>query len=292
MNTFNYPQYFYLLDQSERVAVEQVTSGLIAIESSIGLRWGGSTPDLLNRTELSDVDLWLLVQDGTELRVRNEVASLSARLNDVVFVFESGPFEFFGHLVSLFFFDGCSFGVDVGVCTTPMLEAATPGKSSVLVWGTWPQPQPHWGRRNGPPADRRLGAILANLVKVRKALHRGYYWNAIEYTSRARRQLMGLLVGDGPTKELRYSRSDHSVEGVMSEADLRELSVTSPHYSQADIAECASRVGRISIRWAEERGIEWMPLAQLKIVTDSIQVTAANEQAQGINSVPHRGADT
>jgi len=65
----------------------------------------------------------------------------------------------------------------------------------------------------------------------------------------------------------------------MSEEDLKALSVTCPGYSRPEIARCASCVGQMSIRWAEKRGIAWAPLAQLKLVTESIQMGVSFDAA-------------
>ena len=267
----NYPSYFLLLERREQDIVRSVVARLIEFDSAVGIVWGGSTSRLTVPEQLADVDLWLLVRDGAEQEAKKDLIRSSAAFKDVVFVLDAGRFAFFGDLVSLFFFPSCAFGVDVGICTQQMLQTATPGERAALVWGAWPDLQ--YVPRNGPPAEMRLATILGNLVKVRKALLRGYFWNAIEYTARARRELMGLLVGDGPMKEIRYSRPDHSVEAVMSKEDLAALSFTCPQYSRPHIAACASRVGQMSIQWTEEQGLVWAPLSELKLVTESIQAT-------------------
>jgi hypothetical protein len=275
MQAILYPPYFFLLNADERAVLETIVSCLTELKFAIGLVWGGSTSRLTTRDELADVDLWLLVRDGMVRESRDELLRALANVKNASFVLAVGEFDFFGDLVSSFFFPGCVFGVDIGICTLGRLKTATPGEKSILLWGVWPDAaDQRESRRTGPAASRRLDVILTNLIKVRKALARGYFWNAIEYTSRARRELMGLMVGDGPMRETRYSRADHSIEKRMSSEDRQELAFTCPHYSRPSIAACASKIGQMSIRWAEEAVIPWPPISELSAVTESI-LTAA-----------------
>jgi hypothetical protein len=231
------PSVYSTLTKNEQAAVSDVIEVLISMPSVECLFWGGSTA-YSNVRDLADVDLWLVVQEADSVysTLQQQLASVPhARV-----VYNSGFLPWLGRLLTVLFFHGCTFSIDIGVCQREDLAAANPGPKPFPVWGDTSaafallRPQ-----RYEVPPEQRVATLLINLIKIRKNLLRGYLWEAYECLSRARREIMGLLLPKDVAKRIYYSRADRDIEDYVTTDVLKALELTAPAYSCSAIATAA-----------------------------------------------------
>lgn len=258
---FSYPSFYHTLSRKEKVALNTVVTSLYQLDDALCLIWGGSTTVRQTKQPWADVDLWIVMKDLSDSLVRSIKDRLCRefkRIDGVAFVYDGGYLPWLGELLSLFFFPNCTFSIDVGIFDPDHLDSANPGPNPFFVWG-----QPHNIKsklkiqKYWKIPEQRMTAVLVNFLKIRKNLTRGNLWNAIEYLSRARRELMGLLVKEVESEATYYIRKDRNIEDFIGKDDLMKLADTCPQYSSVSVAECASKIIRDCLTWAEKNQFDW-----------------------------------
>jgi hypothetical protein len=216
--------------------------------------WGGSSRFLPRPAVWADIDIWVILD-----AVADQPAALRGRVENLpslAFVHEPGHLPWFGHLLSLFFFPGCTFAVDVGLCTGADLPALNPGANPALLLGeetvfheVCSALRPQHYRRN---PKSRAEKLLANLLKTRKSLTRGHFWNAIECLSRARHEMIGIIVQErSESRHIYYVRPERDAEDYLDYQERRLLAATAPRYDAGEIAAAACSLADYAARHAQ-----------------------------------------
>jgi len=224
---------------------QQIVRAVLDVLASVpsrGLVWGGSRTAEDASHYPGDVDFYILVTERTALS--DLLARELSELPHLTLLHRAGYLPWMGELLTLFFFPTCNFAVDIGVLSQDDVPTAYPGRAPHVMWGTdrdlagLLQP-----RSYARPDAARSTDVLVNLVKIRKNLLRGHLWNALEYVTRIRRQLMGVMIQDEAVR-LRTFRPDREAEEFLQREDLAFLTSTVPTYAAQDIARCASDLTR------------------------------------------------
>jgi hypothetical protein len=253
---FRYPPVYNTLHEREKAAVDSVVTRIRRLENALCLIWGGSTSLQPTRPPLTDVDLWLVMREigSTKQRLYDDFQEIDG----ISFVHDGGYLPWLGELLSLFFPPNCTFSIDVGICDLDGLHTANPGPKPFFLWGESIDIASRLKvQKYERSPQQRMMEILVNVLKIKKSLMRGHIWNVIEYLSRARRELMGLLVELSDSKAIYYLRPDRDIEDLIDERHLVRLAETCPQYSAVTVAECASKIIHQCLDWAEKERFDW-----------------------------------
>jgi len=243
-----YPPAFGSLSGSSQDVVRIVIHRIRDCKEAYCLIWGGSTT-ISQNTAYCDLDLWAVVRNVKE--AKTFLLREFSVLEHLIFYKECGYLPWLGELISMFFFDDFSLAIDVGVCGENDLPEINPGASPCFVWGESEQVSVCLRHQEYVvDTQERLKNILINMLKIRKNILRGHLWNALEYLSRARRELMGLYTDATRTKPINYSRPDRDIESVLSENELRLFSDICPIYTTESILDCSLRTLDGLSKWA------------------------------------------
>jgi hypothetical protein len=235
---------FERLAPDERLVIEAVIEAVGSLDGLKCAFWGGSTRFLSKRRPWSDIDLWVVLD-----QIDDQPAVLGLRLKqikDVRLVHEIGHLPWFGHLFSLFFFPGCTFAVDVGLCTKNDVPNLNPGQDPLFFLGS--DESIHDVRSALRPQTyvlsqrTRAETLLAHLLKMRKSLARNHLWNAMECLTRARRELLGLLLDGRGKRVIHYGRADRDAEDHLEIHECKLLATTAAHYKDEEIRRAAGIV--------------------------------------------------
>lgn len=263
---YRLPRAYTHLESSRRAIVRDVLGRLAAIRGDTGVIWGGSTTIRPLQQRLIDVDLWFITNHVRS--VKTELYQSFHDLKALTFVHQAGLYDWFGDLLSLFFFDDMSFAVDVGVCSPRRLSHLNPGPRPFVVWGNERKLLAKLKTQYYLVSpEQRVWRIIVNLLKCRRSLSRGYLWDAIEYLQRARREVIGLADLRAQGEVIYYSRPEHGVEDRMDDSLRILLARTCPSYNPSSIARCCASVAEACTKYATERVRtgEWQrPLARIR----------------------------
>ena len=244
----SYPPVVASFDAKRRLIIESIVRHAASVEGMICILWGGSSVIAQNDLpEFADIDLWLVTEEP--VKTKQDLLSQYCELPHLTFMHDAGLLPWFGNLISLFFFPDCSFSVDVGIAgcnDVPFLNCGPAAPS--CVFGDFAAVCPELGLPDYSCAPKeRIAVIMVNLRKIKKSISRGYLWNAIEYVSRARRELIGLMKDAAGQGRNCHSRPEHSVEDCLPPGDLLALEGTCPSYDSVSIARCTVRISQLAL---------------------------------------------
>ena len=199
--------------------------------------WGGSLAKYRKSIPLADLDLWIITSRGAS-ELETVFLEKLAEMSDIL-IKAGTNIPWFGRLVTLYSMPDCNFSVDIGIVNKSSMSTISPGPG----WAIISPPLGHADKCaipesftiNKPSTNKsqteRLMEIVSNCIKLRKNLERGFIYNTLEYISRARRELIGLLIND---QSHPYERSENKVELYLSPEYLEKLSHTHPNGLDVD----------------------------------------------------------
>lgn len=204
------------LPPAKRVALEGVLEIIKAMPNIGAVILGGSLA-ASNPSFDGDIDLWILTSDPISC-----VGALRDGSTDLVgfsYFLDNGHVPWFGRLITLFFNSGCDIGIDAGFVTNGDVDNVNTGPGSIVLWAE-KRAQAFVERatqkrsfRRTP--DERARKVLSNIVKLKKAVDRGEKWGALEYISRARREVLGMIRDSSDSGAHWYERPDRKVEALL-----------------------------------------------------------------------------
>ena len=213
------------LDEPSHVRVFMETLKVIqAIPEVDCVISGGSRSPLQHCDEWADLDLWVMVQKNSS----SIAAALCQRLQGIAGTLVNGGrfLPWLGHLVSVYVMPDIRFAIDVGVSEWNSFSSLGFGKTPVLVHSARPLPKNCEVDQCSQvylTATRGI-ELLENCVKTRKNLARGYHFDAIEFLSRARRELIRLMLPQGH----KFFRPEKRIENELPDAALEMVRSTYP----------------------------------------------------------------
>lgn len=259
----SYPPIYNFFIKKEKKAIKSVIETIYRIKYSSCLIWGGSTILRPKRTSNTDIDFWIITKSVSNLK--KQLFQNFQQIEGVTFIFDSGYLPWLGELVSIFFFHNCTFSIDVGICNPNNFNLANPGPTPFFVWGKTSSIMKKLKIQRYETIDsQRMTKIMVNLLKIRKALKRGYIWNAIEYISRARRELMGLVCKQKKIKSIYYTRADRNIEDFISQNNRVGLSKLCPQYSAESVSRCVTELIQQCLNIQNQKQPEWHLWYELK----------------------------
>jgi len=255
-----YPKIYQSFSKDERTVIDSVIDQLYRIDKTIGLIWGGSSTLANPKPRWSDLDFWLIVDDPSS--TKKKLHANFKKLKHLTFVHDGGYLPWLGEFLSLFFFQGCLFSIDVGITKVADLDKLNVGPKPFLLWGDPSQLLTRLKHQKYRlKTEIRLENILINVLKIRKCLAQNYLWNAIEYLSRARSHLIGIIVNYPEQDLIFYTRAERKIEDYLNREQLTRLSKTCPNYSKSDIAKCTSILIEECLTSLQAQGFLW-PLSE------------------------------
>lgn len=260
---FNFPSIYDSLNIREKKALKSVLKPLYNLDKALCLIWGGSTTIQTVKQPWTDIDFWLVMKKigNTKQQLYNEFQNIDG----LSFIYDAGYFPWLGELLSLFFFQNYTLSIDVGICDLEGLSEANPGPRPCFIWGKSTQITSrlkHQKYQTSP--QQRMMKILVNLLKIRKSLLRGHIWNSIEYLSRARRELMGVLAKRFNSNSIYYIRPDRNVEDLIDKKYVKKLAETCPQYSVMSVVKCTSIIIVFCLDWIKKEHIEQSLIKEFK----------------------------
>jgi hypothetical protein len=194
----------------------------------------------------ADADLWLVAEDVP--KAVTSVREIARGLSTTTLVYEAGFFPWFGELTTLFFTSDGALSLDIGVCSPEEVATANPGPHVHVVWGDKAMITEVGKAITDSAPDERLAHLTITIVKLRKAVQRKHFWNALAYLTQARNDLIAIVRAVVKPTGINYSRPEHSAEEWLEHTLQQELAATQATYNAADILRCSVAICHLARR--------------------------------------------
>jgi 3-hydroxyisobutyrate dehydrogenase-like beta-hydroxyacid dehydrogenase len=226
---------------------------LYAIDSVKGVRaivLGGSIAGNARRTP-GDADLWVFVDDVS--LASETLKNIASSLPNLTLLYDAGHLPWFGYLLTFLFYPGCTSAVDVGLAKAEDALRINTGPGAVVLWSRSDAKSildiALQRRRFRSTPAKHAESVLMNLVKLNKAIDRGEKWGALEYVSRARREVIGILRDAHPAAVDWYERPDREIEGLLTDDQREGLSATHCQLDGNELAAAGRALARLTLRY-------------------------------------------
>ncbi|MDP8255267.1 MAG: NAD(P)-dependent oxidoreductase [Candidatus Alcyoniella australis] len=278
------PPGYEKLRFEERKILDDILRKVLALDDIQCLVWGGSS--VFGGVERgSDVDLWAIVADP-ENAERNLLEDISY-MDTPMHVHVHGYLRWFGRLITILFFHGCRFAVDVGLAKPEMLTELNIGPTYWIVWVSSDinkeiivnSLQP---RNFTSSPELRSSSLLMNLVKLRKSIRNCDRWNAHEYLSRARRDLMGIIRDKKTHIDHHYSRPERGLEKHLTATEHSELASTLADIDLKTVTQAAIRVGRLALAKVQEDLSDYLRGQLINVINELDGMPCDRKQSVGL----------
>lgn len=239
-----YPPSYHKLTSLEKKVFHQVFEKLTKLKDAICILWGGSSSVSSRKQVFSDIDLWV-VTDKIDNSKKIMTRFLS-NFDDIIYIHDGGYLPWLGEFLTLIFFPGCTFSIDIGFCTLESVSAINPGSSPYFLFGENKIIKQVKNRLE--PKDykeslkKRADSIFINGLKIRKNLSREQFWNCIEYINRARRELMGIFIFPKRSDPIKSLRPDRGIEKYLKKNEKSFFIQTYPRFDPSSISYCTSKI--------------------------------------------------